>query len=70
MFQNMQMNLNSNNAITIKTISDKVEILIGMVEGLEEEFVKHCKEDEDDDDDGKGFKGQTVKLSGVGRFKL
>ena len=70
MFQTMQMQLNSNNAITIKTISDKVEILLGMVDSLEEEFVKHCKDDDDDDTGTNMFEKKTVKLSGIGRFKI
>ena len=68
-FQAMQMNLNESQTIAIKNLSSKLERLEHNFEELVEDFVEHCNEEEDDDDD-KGFKSQTVKLSGVGRFKI
>jgi predicted HicB family RNase H-like nuclease len=67
-FEAMQMNLNESNTIAIKNLSSKLERLEHNFEELLEDFVEHCNEE--DDEDGKVFKGQTVKLSGVGRFKL
>ena len=69
-FEAMQMNLNESQTIAIKNLSSKLERLEHNFEELVEDFVAHVNEEEDDDDDDKGFKGQTVKLSGVGRFKL
>jgi len=68
-FQAMQMNLNESQTIAIKNLSSKLERLEHNFEELVEDFVEHCNE-EDDDDDGKEFKSQTVKLSGIGRFKI
>ena len=68
-FQAMQMNLNESQTIAIKNLTSKLERLEHNFEELVEDFVEHINEEEDDDD-GKGFKSQTVKLSGIGRFKI